>query len=410
MRLLRIRLRDYRGTVDREIEFAPAGVTVVEGPNEIGKSCIAEALDLLLDELDSSGKRGVLAAKPVDRDAGPEVEAEFETGQYRLRFRKRFVRKPLTELEILTPKHENLTGREAHERVRAILNETLDDGLWRALRIQQGDELVQPVLAGATSLSAALDRAAGAVPAAREELALYDRVHEEYQQYWTETGRSKMDRGGLEKSAHQAAADVVEIENELRALEHDVERSAAIDVELKSLGPKLVEQEAMVARRVAEVARLDQIALRVQALNAESGTAAAKADKASRAVSDRQEMVAKVAAQVTQRQAFASAFGEGAPDVQASRDRNQSDVTAVADARAPVAPTGSARRCPTRSRAEAPPRRGWPAARPTRQSVPRRSGRSRGTSRRAPPTWPGRDRRGCPARIRPGRSGTLRAS
>lgn len=226
MKLLSIRLHDYRGTTDREIEFAPSGVTVVEGPNEIGKSCIAEALDLLLDEMDSSSKRGVLAAKPVDRDAGPEVEALFETGSYRLRFRKRFVRRPLTELEILAPKHENLTGRDAHERVRAILNETLDDGLWRALRIQQGGELVQPELAAATSLSAALDRAAGAVPAAREELALYDRVREQYQQYWTETGRPKLDRNAIDKAVQEATTELASIENELRALERDIERSA----------------------------------------------------------------------------------------------------------------------------------------------------------------------------------------
>ena len=36
MRLNRLRLKDFRGTVERELVFPPAGVVVVEGANEIG--------------------------------------------------------------------------------------------------------------------------------------------------------------------------------------------------------------------------------------------------------------------------------------------------------------------------------------------------------------------------------------
>src|SRR5450759_1246407 len=333
MKLLRLHLHDYRGIVDREIAFAPGGVTVVEGPNEIGKSCIAEALDLLLDELDSSGKRGVLATQPVDRDVGPDVEAEFETGQYHLRFRKRFVHKAQTELTILAPRHENLTGRAAHERVRAILNETLDDGLWRALRIQQGSELLQPELQGATSLSAALDRAAGAVPAAREDLALYERVQEQYQLYWTETGRAKMDRGGLERAAQLAADELLKIEEELRALERDVERAATLDSGLRSFGPRCGDQEKRVAGYAEDAARLDRLVLQAQTIKATADAAAAKADKAARAVSDRAEMIAKLEGQTVERQQIAAAVDESAPDLGACRDQNDADSKAVAQAR-----------------------------------------------------------------------------
>lgn len=111
MKLHRVKLVDYRGVEEREIAFEDVGVTVVEGPNEVGKSCIAEAFDLLLEELDSSQKRRVLEVQPVDRDAGPEIEAEFSTGDYRLVYRKRFVKRPVTELEILAPKHEHVNGR-----------------------------------------------------------------------------------------------------------------------------------------------------------------------------------------------------------------------------------------------------------------------------------------------------------
>ena len=75
MRLLRIRLLTFRGVADRELTFAEHGVTVVEGPNESGKSSTIEAFGLLLDELDSSRKEAVRAVKPRHTDASPESAA-----------------------------------------------------------------------------------------------------------------------------------------------------------------------------------------------------------------------------------------------------------------------------------------------------------------------------------------------
>lgn len=119
MRLLRIKLQDFRGVTEREIEFAPRGVTLVEGPNESGKSSLADALALVLTEKDSSRKRHVIACQPVDRDAGPEVEVELESGSYHLTVSKRFVRRPRTVLEVTAPRPEKgLTGAAAHERLQ----------------------------------------------------------------------------------------------------------------------------------------------------------------------------------------------------------------------------------------------------------------------------------------------------
>src|SRR3990172_3466973 len=116
MRILSIALRNYRGVSDRTGEFAPSGVTIVEGPNEIGKSSIAEAIDRIIEDLDSTSKQRIQATKPVDRDVGPEVTIEAETGPYTFRYKKRFLRDRVTELEITRPRPENHTGREAHER------------------------------------------------------------------------------------------------------------------------------------------------------------------------------------------------------------------------------------------------------------------------------------------------------
>ena len=38
---------------------------------------------------------------------------------------------------MLSPRREQLTGDEAHERVLAMLDETVDTALWRAQRVLQ---------------------------------------------------------------------------------------------------------------------------------------------------------------------------------------------------------------------------------------------------------------------------------
>ena len=76
MRILRIKLRNYRGVAEREVRLEPSGVTVIQGPNEIGKSSLAEAVDLVFKHLDSSARAEVKAIKPVHADEGAEVEVD----------------------------------------------------------------------------------------------------------------------------------------------------------------------------------------------------------------------------------------------------------------------------------------------------------------------------------------------
>ncbi len=226
MRLLRIRLRDYRGVEEREVEFAPTGVTVVAGPNEIGKSSMAEALDLLFTQLDSTVRADVRAVKPVHRDAGPEVEADIETGAYAFTYRKRFLKGSETVLQVTRPRPESLTGRAAHERVAQILAETMDEALWRALRVEQGKGIGQVPLDGASSLGQALDRAAGTVPEGEAETSLFERAGAAYREYWTE--RTCQPRGDAplrdKRDRHQAELD--RLEEQLRRLAADIELEA----------------------------------------------------------------------------------------------------------------------------------------------------------------------------------------
>ena len=235
MRLLRLRLANYRGIDEAEVRFSPQGLTIVEGPNEAGKTSLGEAIRLLFDYLDSSKHSEVKAIKPVMRDVGPEIELEAESGPYVFTYFKRFHNKPETTLAITSPKPENHTGREAHERAEEILRETIDIDLWKALCIQQGEAVQQADLSKQTSLSAALDIAAGSHRADPREESLFDKVREEYGRYFTERGSEKKELQEAQKAQEQSETEVVSLEAKIQDLEKDIVRAAGLVRELELL-------------------------------------------------------------------------------------------------------------------------------------------------------------------------------
>ena len=220
MKLHRVRLRNYRGVVDNDVSFSQNGVTIVEGPNEVGKTAISEGLQLAIDYPDSSQHARLKAVQSVGRDEGPEVEISLSSGGYELVYYKRWLRQPRTTLEVKAPRPESLTGREAHDRLKAILAETLDDDLWRALRVEQGTELMLPNF-GLPSMGRALDRAAGGDLATEREETLWTRIGEEYDKYWTPTGQVRAVRKSSEQSVQQAGERVEGLEKQLQEIESD---------------------------------------------------------------------------------------------------------------------------------------------------------------------------------------------
>ncbi len=263
-----MRLGNYRGVADCEVELPTQGITVIEGPNEIGKTSIPEGLDLLLTKMDSSGHRQVKSAQPVGRDVGPEVEIEMSTGNCRFTYRKRWLRRSETVLSVLSPRHEQLTGRAAHERVEEILGETLDRDLWRALRIEQGAELSLPGF-DVPSLVSALDQAASGNDAADEDDDLWIRIREEYERYWTATGRPRRERSADDDRDHlrnrievKQLSDrherVVEAEQNLREADTLLE-SVKVDDDLLE---QIEDAHLAVVTTEAAVASVDTTALR----------------------------------------------------------------------------------------------------------------------------------------------------
>jgi DNA repair exonuclease SbcCD ATPase subunit len=248
MRLHSIRLIDYRAITDATVDFS-SGVTIVEGPNEVGKSSIHQAITQLREDKDSSRKASVKDTQPVGSDVGPQVSLHLSTGDFEVRYSKRWIKQPFTELSILKPVPEQLSGNEAHERFLAILDETVDVDLLDALDVAQGRSLDQASLAEIKALH-------GALGDAGEDLAdhdaFLDRVESEYLRFFTAKGK---ETGELRRLTEELpAADEQYRELKARSADMDalVDRHARATDRLKNVRTQL--ESAATEREDAEKA------------------------------------------------------------------------------------------------------------------------------------------------------------
>lgn len=341
MILHRMRLTNFRGVADREIGFPDQGVVVVCGPNEIGKSSMLEALDLLLTYRDRSTHRDVKSVKPANADVGAQVEAEISTGPYRFVYRKRFHKKAMTELEVVEPRREQLSGDDAHERVEAMLAETLDTRLWEAQRVLQSASTTAVNLSGSDALSRALDAAGGEADAGSsgDESLLIDRIEAEYQKYFTGTGKptgvwkaaaDRLKAAQAEEDRWRVAVDEV---ND-RVLQHESLTAAVRELEA-SLAPATARMTAAgkAYEALSELREeLSQARLVASAASAKSVSATASHGQRQQLIEDgkrRAETLVTLQATLTEAEQQEAATKEAAETATAAAERSAAALAAA---------------------------------------------------------------------------------
>ena len=261
MKFHSIHLRNYRGIEDSRVEFGD-GVTIVEGPNEVGKSSIHEAITHLREDKASSRKASVKETQPVGVDAGPEVELHLSTGDYELKYRKRWIKQPFTELSVIRPRPEQLSSDDAHDRFLAILAETVDVDLLDALDVAQGESLAQAPLAQIKALHSALNES-GVEVADHDDFL--DRIEVEYAKYFTKSGKETGDYKAANAEVPSAEAAFEELRERSRGMDELVDNHARAAARLESVRDQLTQavtdrdQAEQAAKAVAELkAVLDQ--------------------------------------------------------------------------------------------------------------------------------------------------------
>ncbi|OCB55064.1 hypothetical protein A5677_19125 [Mycobacterium malmoense] len=330
MKLHRLILTNYRGIAHREIEFPDHGVVVVCGANEIGKSSMIEALDLLLECRDRSTKKEVKQVKPTNSDVGSEVGAELSCGPYRFVYRKRFHKKCETELTIQAPHREQLTGDEAHERVRAMLAETVDSDLWHAQRVLQSASTTAVNLSGCDALSRALDVAAGDTGAlSGAEPLLIERIDAEYARYFTPTGRPTGEWAAAITRLADAEAAVAQCAAAVAEVDERVCRHAVLTEEVAELSQQRIAAQPRLA--AAQKAAEEITELTGQAREAELIAVAAAATSAAAATAHtaRLQLLAEIGTR-TAAVSAAEAQAREAADARAAAHRQAEAADAAA--------------------------------------------------------------------------------
>ncbi|MCT1694203.1 AAA family ATPase [Corynebacterium sanguinis] len=258
MKIHSISLRNVRAVEHLELDDIPdTGVMLLHGDNEAGKSTVLDAIDAVLNFKHSTSDSRVKVLAPAGKDVGPEITLRATVGPYTFSVRKVFLRKKRSELTITAPKREQFTGREADDKLEAILDEHLDKTLAATLFLRQGELDPGIAAAGIPSITRALDTGeAGSDEAApgTEDTALMQRIEAEYLRFFTAKGRKNAAYADLEKRVESVSASVAELDAEVARLSGFVDEVARKETEIARISaelPEAVEQEATRAEEAA---------------------------------------------------------------------------------------------------------------------------------------------------------------
>ena len=295
MRLLRIRLANYRGTTAREVEVPRSGTVVISGPNEAGKSSLIQAFHLALRYKDTSRAAEVRETQPLGTDLATEVEVEFQIDGYHLVLSRRYHRETSTRLQVLVPQREDFAGREADDRLEEILEGRLDADLLEALHIGQDERQLQQARpnpwGGAMADVLNSGRESGGC---RLDTTLVDMAAAERANWFTRTGRETKSFKELTERVRRAELEVEQVRLQQEDLDACVTEHETVQVDharlLDRKGQLDGELDGLSRRRAIfeEVRRAHELVTR------EAGEASARAESAETAWEVRAELVARV--------------------------------------------------------------------------------------------------------------------
>ena len=307
MRLLALHSAGFAGIVEADIDFCP-GLNVLYGPNDLGKSTLADSirLALLLPHTSTSCEPFV----PWTGGRHPTVELTFQSEPQRIwRLRKVFGRSgssTLSESRDNKQFDEVARGRHVDGRIREILRWGIPEPggagggrgipasfLATALLSTQANvaAVLEESLAGDPTQSGK-ERIAAAVQAVAQDplfLALLRTTQERRDEAYTEKGAKKSSKDSPFRKASDRLRELREERERWQTL---VEESQGVEHHLRQLMTGRARLEARVGAAAEQYATLERLARQA----AESNAAAARVGEARDAVVRIQRMDADVAA------------------------------------------------------------------------------------------------------------------
>ena len=282
MRIHKLVIDNVRGVEHLALTDIPdTGVILIHGDNEAGKSTILDALDAVLTAKHTSTAANIRALNPIGRDETPAVELGATVGPYTFTVYKSFAKgaKGKTELKITAPKREELTGEQAHNRLREILEEHVDEQLFDALFMRQGSFTDVIEAAGIPSFTRALEQTGTDAGAdTLDDSGLMQKVQKEYEKFFSpKSGAEKQNLKDADAAVAAAEETVRESAARKAAYEDDVDEYARSEQEMRTIAAELPDAEKELEQREAEAAQAREVA----------GKLTEAKDKATRATTDR---------------------------------------------------------------------------------------------------------------------------
>ena len=281
MRLLSARVRDYRRHRDLPISFDPR-FTVIAGPNQSGKSTLAEALHRALFLPVKTGGELLKGMQSDPCLAEPEVEISFEAAGQRWELRKRFAgARGSASLRDSTGR--SLQGEDAEERLAELIgtaavarNRGAADQLkerWGHLWVWQGSASSNPL--GLNAASYDHDRLVERLQAGADlgvqsplDLAVLDDIQSRWATVYTPGGANRgpqVKSGSPLKLARQAASAA---QDELEAIRDLIAQQGAAEQAFQEAESQLERVRQALPPLKAQRGELDQKLKRSQELEA----------------------------------------------------------------------------------------------------------------------------------------------
>ena len=242
MRLLSARVRDYRRHRDLPISFDPR-FTVIAGPNQSGKSTLAEALHRALFLPVKTGGELLKGMQSDPFVAEPEVEISFEAAGERWELRKRFAG-TRGSASLRDSAGRSLQGEDAEERLAELIgtaavarNRGAGDQLkerWGHLWVWQGSASSNPL--GLNAASYDHDRLVERLQAGADlgvqsplDLAVLDDIQTRWATVYTPGGANRAPQVKTGSPLHDARKAATEAHEDLEAIGVQITQQAAAE-------------------------------------------------------------------------------------------------------------------------------------------------------------------------------------
>lgn len=277
MKISKIRIEQFRRFRQPvEIDGLHDGINLFVGPNEAGKSTVAEAIRVAFFERHRSGSVDVL--RPWgDGAASPAVAIDFDLGGKAASLRKQFLQRRHCELVIDGQRSEGMQAEDCLAELLGFgfagkgLSSPSHWGIPGLLWIEQGkaQELAEPVAHAGEYLQRALGAALGGVASSMGD-AVIERIERERNALLSESqGKPRGDYGKAVDRLREITAELARVEAEVASYRERVDqleklRSEHARDEAGKPWVALREQERHARDRLADVARLRQARDEVQ--------------------------------------------------------------------------------------------------------------------------------------------------